>query len=71
MILLQKRSTERGVPIELPHHRDSTDRWSTKDNVGKKAMNHQPFGPIDPEARWQLNQPAEKDPNPSKEELNN
>ena len=35
MILLQKRSTERGVPIELPHHRDSTDRWSTKDKVGK------------------------------------
>ncbi len=26
--------TERGVHIELPHHRDSTDRWSAKDKVG-------------------------------------
>ena len=42
--------TERGVPIELPHDKDSTDRWSTKDNVGK-AVNHQPFEPIDSVAR--------------------
>ena len=58
------------ITIELLHDKDSADRWTKKDNVGK-AANHQPFRPIDPVARWQLNQPAEKDPNPSKEELNN
>ena len=42
--------TERGVPIELPHDKDSADRWSTKDKVGK-AANHQPFGLINPVAK--------------------
>ncbi len=41
-----------------------------KDNVGT-ASNHQPSGPIDPVARWQLNQLAEKAPDPSTGELNN
>ncbi len=53
--------TERGVPIELPHDKDSADGWSTKDNVGK-AANHQPLWPMDPVGRLQLNQPAEKAP---------
>ncbi len=42
--------TERGVPIELLHYKDSADQWSTKDNVGK-AANLQPLGLIDPVAR--------------------
>ncbi len=40
------------------------------DNVGK-ATNHQPFGPIDPVFGRQLNQPAEKAPDPSNGELHN
>ncbi len=67
-IILKLLFYYRGVPKELPYEEDSADLWSVKDNVGK---NIQLFGPIDPVSRWQLNQPAEKAPDPSDGELNN